>query len=58
MFNDGYPVNATIQTFSRITPLMHCAAVGQPEALEEILKQDPNVDQRDTTGQTALHYCC
>ena len=33
IFNAKYPIDEYVQAFSQTTPLMHCAAMGQPEAL-------------------------
>ena len=35
---------------------MHCAANGSEEMLALILRYEPDINQRDTVGRTALHY--
>ena len=58
IFKAKYPVDEPVQAFSMTTPLMHCSALGQPEALETILALGPDPNAIDRTGRTAIHYAC
>ena len=58
IFNARYPIDEPVQAFCMTTPLMHCAALGQPEALEIILNRNPDVNAKDRSGRNVIHYAC
>ena len=51
----GFPINEVIQA-PGMTTLMLCASMGTEEILQVALELDPDVNQKDKIGRTALHY--
>ena len=51
----GFPIDESIGTTGR-TSLMHCAADGSSEMLEQILALGAEINARDVVGRSALHY--
>ena len=53
----GFPVDSPVVD-TDVTLLMLVSAVGTADQLQMILDLDPEVNQRDKIGRTALHHSC
>ena len=51
----GFAIDDPIGPSQR-TSLMHCAAEGSREMLEQILSHGADINGKDSIGRTALHY--
>ena len=47
IFEAEYPVNEPIAETGKVTPLMNCLALGQPDCLKAILEKGPDFTLRD-----------
>ena len=55
---DGISVNDPVSHIGKMNAVMHASAVSGNTIITALMKLNPDLSLKDSTGRTALHYAC